>query len=163
VQPGTEFDLLEFIAMELRPWEKVIQGVLAVFAAAVSFAIFIGLPSALLVWKYYPKGQHELGFRLPELVDAPSDVDQEKLIAAIKKYPETSVDIVQIVPLGAKAADLKTLLAAFGEGATIDGITYHQIELESKFGSLGRKCVVLQIAGNPARVIRRGIELQDNY
>lgn len=136
----------------------------------VVVVLFVAVPVALVgsalvaysAWKQQLSNSNLRIVPLPELIPAPTEVEQVGLVAAIKKYPNAPIEIAEIVPLGADASGLRTLLAAFPGPVAVDGATRNEIVLENKPGNLGAKIAFVWTAGTPPRVIRRGIELRDN-
>ena len=113
-------------------------------------------------WQETEREAAKIGRTIPELVAAPSEADQLDLVRAIKNFPNSPIEIGKVVPLGADAAKLTTLLSALNFEGTSDGISCYRLDLLMDYGSLGNKAVIIEIAGNPPRVIRRTIYVSDN-
>jgi hypothetical protein len=146
--------------------ETTVQRIVKLVVIAVPCALICGVVLSLFAW--YQSWQEterdaaKLTRSIPDLVPAPSEADQIMLVTAIKNFPNSPIDIGAVVPLGADAANLTTLLSALKFEGTSEGITCYRLDLQQDFGSLGNKALIIEIAGNPPRVIRRTIHLSDN-
>ena len=96
---------------------------------------------------------------LPPLIPAPSAAAQATIIAAIRAHPNPPFSVDLLPPPGSDAAGLAPLFAGLNK-STKEDITVYAHSLSFDATRMESTYLLIEVAGYPARVIRRRVETE---
>ena len=119
------------------------------------------LASYLLDFYKINSSQLELK-NLPPLLPAPSPAAQQQILADMGMHPNPPFVLGELIPRGTDAAGLATLLSVAGPPKKEEDVLIYRLGLPLDRPNNLSTTLVIQIAGDPPRVIQRTLEEYPN-